>query len=134
MAESVYRQQWIAGAYNGIPLQGLSEGASIVIRPKGGEVELTEGTDGGDVNLATDQGIEIEITLRESARMHEILFAQHLSQGHGGPGGTISLYTGTGRVLTAPECFVSMPGELSTGDKKQGSITYRFLSNRYSFF
>lgn len=134
MPESVYRQQWIAAAYNGIPLQGMHEGGSIVVRPRGGEVDLTEGTDGGDVNLATDQGIEIEITLRETSYVHEMLFSQHLSQGRGGPGATISLYTGTGRVLTATECFVGMPGELSTGDKKQGSHAYRFVANNFYFY
>jgi hypothetical protein len=134
MPETVYRQQWIAASYNGVPLQGMMDGSSITIRPRGGEVDLTEGTDGGDVNLATDQGIEIEITLRETATTHEMLYAQHLSQGRGGPGATMSLYSGTGRTLTAPNCFVGMPGELSTGDKKQGSHTYRFVANRYNFY
>ena len=64
MPESLYRQNWIAASYNGVTLQGLHEGGSITVRPRGGEVDLTEGTDGGYVNLATDQGIEIEITLR----------------------------------------------------------------------
>lgn len=134
MSESVYRQQWIAASYNGIPLQGLHEGGSIKVRPRGGEVELTEGTDGGDVNLATDQGIMIEITLRETATTHEILFEQHLSQNRGGPGATVSLYTGTGRSLTATDCFVGMPGELTTGDKKQGSHTYVFVANNFKFY
>lgn len=134
MPETVYRQQFIAASYNGIPLQGLHEGGSIVIRPRGGEVDLTEGTDGGDVNIATDQGMEIEITLRETSTVHEMLLSQHLSQGHGGPGATISLYTGTGRTLTATDCYVGMPGELSTGDKKQGSHTYKFVSNNFNFY
>jgi hypothetical protein len=134
MPETVYRQQWIAASYNGIPLQGMMSGGSITITPRGGEVELTEGTDGGDINLATDQGIQIAITLRETSTVHEMLYDQHLSQGRGGPGATISLYTGTGRVLTATNCFVSMPGELATGDKQQGSHTYTFLANNFNFY
>lgn len=134
MPESVYRQQWIAASFNGVPLQGLMDGGSITVTPRGGEVDLTEGTDGGDVNLATDQGIQIAITLRETSTVHETIYAQHLSQGRGGPGANISLYTGTGRTLTAANCFVSLPGELSTGDKKQGSHTYTFVANNFNFY
>ena len=134
MPETVYRQQFVTATYNGVPLQGLGEGGSFVVRHRGGELELTEGTDGGDINLATDQGIQIDITLRETATTHEFLWNQHRSQGLGGPGATLVILTGTNRTLTAPNCFVSMPGELTTGDRRQGSHTYTFLSNRPSFY
>lgn len=134
MAEDVYRQQWVQMSFDGVPMQGLGEGASVVVRPRGGEVELTEGTDGGDVNLATDQGIEVELTLRECSPNHEFLYQKHLSQGRGGPGCQVTMYSGTGRVLTAANCFVGMPGELGTGDKREGSQTYRFVANKYAFY
>ncbi|MDR1534726.1 MAG: hypothetical protein LBU64_06445 [Planctomycetota bacterium] len=134
MPEKVYRQKYVVCTYNGVLLQGQGEGGSYVVRHRGGEVELTEGTDGGDINLAADQGIQIDITFRETADAHEFLWNMHRSQGNGAPGATLAIITGTGRTLTAPDCFVSMPGELATGDKRQGSHTYTFLSNRPSFY
>lgn len=134
MPEQVYRQQFISCTYNGVVLQGLGEGGSFLLRHRGGEVELTEGTDGGDINLATDQGLQADVTLRETATTHEFLWAQHRSQGAGAPGATLVILTGTGRTISMPEAYVGMPGELTTGDKRQGSHTYTFLSNRPTFY
>lgn len=134
MYETVYRQQFIAAVYNGVPLQGLMDGASIKVTVRGGELELTEGTDGGDVNIATLQGMQVEITLRETSTAHEFLFAQNRSQAYGGPGATLVLYSGTGRSLNCGEMFVSVPGELGTGDKKQGGHVYTFLANNFNFY
>lgn len=134
MPETVYRQQFISCTYNGVPLQGLGEGGSCLVRHRGGEVDLTEGTDGGDINIATDQGLQIDVTLRETSTVHEFLWAQHRSQGAGAPGATLVILTGTGRTITMPEGYVGMPGEMTTGDKRQGSHTYTFLSNRPKFY
>lgn len=134
MPETVYRQQFVAASYNGTPLQGLMDSASIRVIHRGGELDLTEGTDGGDVNIATLQGAQVEIDLRETSTAHEFLFSQNRSQTNGGPGATLALYTGTGRTLTCSEMFVGAPGQLATGDKKQGAHTYVFLSNNISFY
>ena len=134
MYETVYRQQFISATYNGTPLQGLMDGASIRVITRGGELDLTEGTDGGDVNIATLQGMQVEISLRETSTVHEFLFEQNRSQANGGPGATLMLYTGTGRSLNCGDMFVSVPGQLGTGDKKQGAHTYTFLANNFNFY
>lgn len=134
MPETVYRQQWIAATYNGYPLTGLMDSGSIRVVHRGGEVDLTEGTDGGDVNIATLQGMQVEIDLRETSTAHEYLFEQNRSQANGAPGGQLVLKSGTDRSLTCPNMFVSTPGSLTTGDKKQGAHTYTFVSNKFNFY
>lgn len=134
MPETVYRQQFIAATYNGVPLQGLMDSGSIRVITRGGELELTEGTDGGDVNIATLQGMQVEVDLRETSTVHEFLFEQNRSQANGGPGATLVLYTGTGRSLSCGDMYVSVPGELTTGDKVQGAHTYTFLAKNFSFY
>lgn len=127
--ERVYRQSWAGITYNGVQLQGLMDGAPIVVRHRGGEVDLTEGTDGSSVNIATDQGGEVEVTLRETATTHGFLYNQHRNQQHSGPGATLIVYTGVGAVISLTDAYVGMPSELSTGDKQMGSRTYRFVSS-----
>lgn len=134
MPELVYRRGFIAAAYNGTPLQRLMEGASIRIITRGGELDLTEGTDGGDVNIATLQGMQVEIDIRETSPAHEFLFQQNRSQANGGPGATLALYTGTARTLTCSDMYVGLPGQLATGDKKMGAHTYVFLANNFNFY
>ena len=132
--EKVYRQQFVAGVYNGRPLQGLMDNDSIRIIVRGGELDLTEGTDSGSVNIATLQGMQVEIDLRETSTGHEYLFQQNRSQAGGAPGATLVLYTGTGRTLNCGDMFVSPPGQLATGGKKQGGHTYTFLADNFNFY
>lgn len=136
MAEPLSRfiQPFVTATYNGHVLSRYADGDSISVEPVGGEVELTEGTDGSSVNIATDQGIRIRIRLRETSPDHEMLYQQHLSQQHGGPGAELVLYTGTGRTLTASDCFVSLPGSLSTGGKMMGSHEYTFVADHYTYY
>lgn len=134
MPETVYRQQFIAATYNGVPLYGLMDGDSIRVITRGGELELTEGTDGGSVNIATLQGMQVEIDLRETSTVHEFLFDQNRSQAYGAPGATLVLFTGTGRILNCGDMYVSVPGDLSTGGKQQGAHTYTFLANNFNFY
>jgi hypothetical protein len=133
---TAYRQQWVAATFNGIPLQGVGSGVSINVTPRGGEVDLTEGTDGGDINLATDQGVEISITFRETSIVHNsgVMQAMHRAQNRGAPGATFVLTDGTGVSRMASNCFVSMPSNWATGDKTMGQPTYTFVSNDVSFF
>lgn len=130
MVDSVYRQKITSIIFNSVPLQGLMEGASVRIRPVGGEVQPTEGTDGPGVNIATRQGHIVEVDIREDSPDHEFINDVGRNQSNGGPGVGLVLYMGTSRVFSTDEAYVGAPGQLSTGDKKQGAHTYTFYTKK----
>lgn len=134
MADSVYRQKITGVVFNNVPLQGMMDGASVRVRPVGGEVQPTEGTDGPGVNIATKQGHIIEVDLREDSPNHEYINDVNRNQAEGGPGVPIVLWMGTTRVFSAAETYVGAPGQLSTGDKKQGAHTYTFYTKKSDLY
>ena len=72
----IYNQGQLSCSFNGTHLQGLMSGASVTIHTIGGEVELTEGTDGGAANIATLQGGRITVTFRETSDSVDFLNTQ----------------------------------------------------------
>ena len=127
-----YNQAQTSAVYNGYPLQGLGEGASISIEIVGGEVDITEGTDGGSLNQATEQGAKVNITFKETSDSIPFLescrSAQKLTSS---TSGVLVISTGAQALHTLTDCLISPPQELSTGDKKMGSIKYTFVSTNY---
>lgn len=134
MFDNLFNQSFIAASYNGVILQGFMDGESINIKIEGGEVELTHGTDGGSMNIATLQGASVEINLRESSPSHEFLFQMNRHQAGGGAPATLVLSTGTGRQLSILNAVVGVPGPMSTGNKQQGAHTYRFVGTQFSWY
>jgi hypothetical protein len=108
------------------------DGASIKVTYDGGEVEKTEGTDGAGLNVATHQGATISFTLRETSTDNNFLrgifetqqFASVMQPVSAIP---CSLITGGGVIVAMTNCLISPPGELSTGDKKQGGIEWKVV-------
>jgi hypothetical protein len=127
LSERAYNQADITVTVNGIPIQGLMEGTSVTVIPHGGEVEVTQGTDGPGLNVATKQGGEIRMTLRESSPGHAILQQLRTQQELAPVGVPVVIFTGVGAVETLLGSLVSLPGELTTGDKKQAARIYRFV-------
>ncbi len=134
MYDMIYRQQVTAVIFNGLPLQGLAEGASVRIKPLGGNVQVTEGTDGPGINIAAKQGHIIEVDIREDSGDHEYLMDVNRNQAEGGPGVPLALYMGTDRVFSCAEAYVGAPGDLSTGDKKMGKQTYTFITRKSDLY
>lgn len=134
MADIVYRQKVTSIIFNGLPLQGLMDGASVTIRPQGGQVQVTEGTDGPGVNIATKQGHILEVTLREDSPDHEYIMDINRNQANGGPGVPLALYMGTDRVFATGEAYIGAPGELATGDAKMGGHTYTFVTKKAGLY
>jgi hypothetical protein len=126
-----YNQQTTSVLIDGVAIQDFFEGASIVFVVDGGEVDKTHGTDGPAVNLATDQGATCKFTLRETSRSRQFLADLRRRQSNGGSGVTVVLLTGAEVVQTMQGAYLSNPGELSTGDKKMGSIQYTLTSPEY---
>ncbi|HBG77253.1 MAG TPA: hypothetical protein DDW84_00175 [Phycisphaerales bacterium] len=124
--KKTYSQSNVTVLVNGIPLKDLSDGNSIRVRHRGGEVEPTEGTDGAAMNIATRQGGEIEVDLKEMSSSLIILNALRLAQEQTGIGCNVVIRSGVDVVDTLATAFVSLPGEKATGDKKMGKITYKF--------
>ena len=128
MARTIYNQKNLVLTIDGVTIQDFFEGASIVYTYDGGEVDKTQGTDGAGINIATDQGSTIKFTLRETSRSHKFLADLRKRQYNGGAGVTVVLRTGADVLETMTDAYISRPGELSTGDKKQGSMQYTLMS------
>lgn len=128
MARRIYNQKNLTLTVDGITIQDFFEGASVVLLFDGGEVEKTQGTDGASINIATNQGATIKWTLRETSRSRQFLADLRKRQENGGNGITVILRTGADVLETMTDAFIGRPGELSTGDKKQGGIQYVVMS------
>lgn len=129
--KEIYNQRNNKLIWNGVALQGYADGTSIEVEFVGGEVDITEGTDGGGLNIATTQGIKISVSLRETSPSADILnSAVELQQVLSQPG-VVMLQTGAEVKYTVTNALVSKPENLSTGDKKQGSQRYTFVGTQY---
>ena len=58
--KEIYNQKNNKIIFNGIATQGFADGTSITVEFVGGEADITEGTDGGGLNIATVQGIIVK--------------------------------------------------------------------------
>lgn len=130
----VYRQKMTAVVFNGRYLKCIKDGSSYRVRPIGGEVQITEGTDGPGINIATKQGHIIEVTVREDSEDHEFIMDTNRNQAAGGPGVPLTMYMGTDRTFSADEVYVGAPGELGTGDKKMGAHVYTFVTKKEDLY
>lgn len=124
----VYNQKNTTLTIDGVTIQDFFEGASIVFTYDGGEVDKTQGTDGASVNIATKQGATVKFTLRETSRSRPFLHQLNLRQYNGGAGVTVIFRTGADVLEAMVNAYIGNPGELSTGDKKQGGIQYTLTS------
>lgn len=129
--KKVYNQRNCSASFNGIDLKGLMDGASLTIERVGGEVEITEGTDGGGLNQATDQGVRVSLVFRETSQSIPTLETAKTLQQRTGVTSVLVVRTGANMLVTISNAMVSNPGPLSTGDKKQGSISYTFVGTDY---
>ena len=124
----VYNQKNLTVTVDGITIQDFHEGGVVVYTLDGGEVQKTQGTDGAGINIATNQGSTLAITLRETSRSRAYLQGIRLRQENGGPGVTIVMRTGANVIHTMIDSYMGREGELSTGDKMQAGIQYTFMS------
>lgn len=124
----VYNQKNLTITIDGVTIQDYMDGASVTLTWDGGEVDKTQGTDGAGINLATNQGMTVQFTLREESRSRAFLKALRLRQDNGGNGVTVVVRTGVNTLHTLTDAYISQPGQLSTGDKKMGGIQYTLTS------
>lgn len=129
--KEIYNQKNTKLIFDGVPTQGFADGTSITVEFVGGEVEITEGTDGGGLNIATTQGIKITASYRETSPSVELFeTARELQQTLSTPS-VVMLQTGANVKYTLTNALVSKPENLSSGDKRQGSQTYTFVATQY---
>ncbi len=132
MASTRYNQKNLTLTVDGVTINDFFEGASVTVSTVGGEVEITEGTDGGGINMATKQGLRLQFVLRETSRSHKFLDDLQRTQYMGGAGVTAILRTGADVHYVMNDAIISAPGEYTTGDKKQAGITYTMVSVDYT--
>ncbi|MDL2317124.1 hypothetical protein LJC59_08645 [Desulfovibrio sp. OttesenSCG-928-A18] len=125
---TIYNQKTTTLTIDGVTIQDFDEGGSISYTLDGGEVDKTQGTDGAGINIASNQGSTLKFTLRETSRSRQFLADLRKRQENGGAGVTVVLRTGADVLETMTDAFIGRAGELSTGDKKQGSIEYVMMS------
>lgn len=123
----IYNQGQLNCSFNGVSLSGLMSGASVTIHTIGGEVEVTEGTDGGAPNIATLQGGRITVIFRETSDSIDYLNKQVSLQQVSGTPGVFILNSGVKRLYSIANALVSVPADLSTGDKQMGGVAFDFV-------
>jgi len=128
--KEIYNQLHNKVVFNGISLQGYADGTSIEVEYVGGEVDITEGTDGGGLNIATDQGMRIRVTLRETSPSIDVIETARLAQNQLSTPNVVLLQTGADVKYTITNALVSKPETLTTGDKTQGSVQYTFVGTQ----
>lgn len=126
----VYNQKQLTITVDGITMQDFMDGASVIITYDGGEVDKTQGTDGAGINLATNQGMTVQFTLREESRSRAFLKSLRIRQEEGGDGVSVVVRTGVNVMHMMTESYVSQPAALNTGDKKMGGVQYTLMSAR----
>lgn len=124
----VYNQKALTVTVDGVTIMDFFEGAPVTYIWDGGEVDKTQGTDGPGINLATNQGSTLQITLRETSRSIGFLQSLRTRQENGGAGVTVVMRTGAQILLTMADAYIGRPGQLSTGDKRQGGIQFTLVS------
>lgn len=124
---NVYSQKQNTLTIDGVTMQDYMDGASIIVTYDGGEVDKTQGTDGAGINIATEQGMTIQFTLREDSRSRAFLESLHRRQEESG-GVTVIFRSGVNVLYSMSQAFIGLPGPLNTGDKKQGGIQYTVMS------
>ena len=129
--KEIYNQKNTKLIFNGVPNQGFGTGTSISVEIVGGEADITEGTDGGGLNISTVQGIRITATYRETSPSVELFNAAIEAQQALSTVNVVMLQTGANVKYTLTNALVSKPDTLSTGDKTQGEQTYTFVATQY---
>ena len=125
---TVYNQKALTVTVDGVTIMDFFEGAPVTYMWDGGEVDKTQGTGGPGINIATNQGSTLQITLRETSRSIGFLQSLRTRLENGGAGVTVVIRTGAQILLTMTDAYISRPGQLSTGDKRQGGIQFTLTS------
>lgn len=126
--QRVYSQKEVTVTVNGVTLQDFADGTAVTMTLDGGEVDKTQGMDGPGINLATEQGATLKVSLRETSRSLKFMRDLYVTQKQSNEGCTVVVRTGAKVLYSMPEAFVSQQGELATGDKTQGAQEYTFMS------
>lgn len=129
--KEIYNQKNTKLIFNGVETKGFGPDTSITVEKVGGEVDITEGTDNGGLNIATVQGIRIQATYRETSPSIDLFkSAMDLQQTLSTPN-VVMLQTGANVKYTLTNALVSKPETLSTGGKTQGTQTFTFVATDY---
>ena len=129
--KEIYNQKNTKLIFNGVETQGFAPETSITVEKIGGEVEITEGTDNGGLNIATVQGIKITAAYRETSPSHDLFKAAIDLQQIMSTPNLVLLQTGANVKYTLTNALVSKPESLSTGGKTQGTIQYTFVATDF---
>lgn len=133
MTTKYYNQANTSVSYNGYNLKGLGSGTSISVEIIGGEVSITEGTDGGSMNLSTEQGARVTLIFKETSDSLPVIESFRQSQKLSNTtSGVMVITTGADILYTLNDCLIGKPETLSTGDKEMGSISISFVSTSFN--
>ena len=129
--KEIYNQKNTKILFNGIETKGFGPDATITVEFVGGEADITEGTDGGGLNIATVQGIKVTATYRETSPSIELFDAAIDAQQKLSNTNVVMLQTGANVKYTLTNALVSKPDNLSSGGKTQGTQAYTFVATEF---
>lgn len=124
----IYAQKDHRLVVGGKALGGFMDGTPFTVEFVGGEVDITEGTDGPGINRATQQGGRLHFTLRETSDDCQYLYDLFQQQDFSESTTTAVLYSGSKILYSFSDGCISLPGDLTTGDKKQAGIEFVFVA------
>lgn len=113
--ENIYLQNRHTLVINGIPIQGFAEGDFIGIKLDGAAAARTKGGDGPAMNISTDQGGQMKISLLPTSPALGAMYAIREEQKQNPSFFSIVLMSGVGELIAAAGCAMGEPSEAKTG-------------------
>jgi len=121
MRINLYAQNRHTLVLDGIPMSDFSDGDFIQIKADGNAASRTQGGDGPGMNISTDQGGSIHISLKPTSPVLGILYELRKQQQNNPRMFSFMVMTGVDEVISAMGCaFGELPQAQTGGPTMQG--------------
>lgn len=110
----------------GIQVTGFAEGDFMTIKQEGNAASRTKGADGPSMNLSTDQGGIITISLKPTSPALGTVLTLRDAQKANPTLFTIALVTGVEEVISASGCAFGELDEFASGGESMQSRKFNF--------
>lgn len=112
---NLYAQNRHTLVIDGVPIQGFADGDFISVKLNGGAAEITPGADGPSMNLSTEQGGMLTLSLKPTSPAIGTLYALRKQQQQNPRLFSVVLISGVEEIINAGGCAFGELAEFSTG-------------------
>lgn len=113
--ENIYLQNRHTLVIAGIPVFGFAEGDFMSVKLEGAAAARTKGGDGPAMNISTDQGGQIRISLLPTSPVLGAMYAIRDSQKTIPALFSVVLMSGVGELIAASGCGMGEPADAKSG-------------------